>query len=148
MTEVPRTEDGLEQIAEFSEAPNPAVAGVVKGGDDLLGQVRLFAIDQGSGSTQLVQRIKAGRGVDIEDVPRGTFSGQYRELGASSVDEAMVRLPAGDALLVSVQLPMGPSTVTVTQYVLARDGHVWVLTSSGPNGAEDAAAIAATFRFE
>ena len=52
-----------------------------------------------------------------------------------------------NALPVSVQLPMGRTTVAITQYVLARDGHVWILTNSGPDRGQDATAIANTFRF-
>ncbi len=146
MTEMPLTGEGLAKITDTVGSLNPTVAGVLANNDKLLDQVRLFAIDPVSGNTQVIQRIKAGRGVDINDAPEGAFSDQYRKLGAVA-DEAMVQLPAGDALLVAVQVPMGSTKVSVTQYVLAHDGDVWVLTNSGPNGAKDAAEIASTFRF-
>lgn len=149
MVEVPLTAEGLAANAELVESLNPTLAGVLKGNDDaLLDQVRLFAIDPATGSSQLVQRIKVGRGADVDDIPRGTFSAQYREYGALSADEAMVRIPAGDALLLSAQLPMGRTTVAITQYVLARDGHAWILTTAGADSAKHGADIAATFRFE
>jgi hypothetical protein len=147
MDELPMTPETLDESVALLESLNPTLANVMKGNDALLDQVRLFAIDRDTGTTQLIQRIKAGRGVDVGDIPRGTFSGEYRKYGASSADEAMVRLPAGKAVLVSAQLPMGTSTVSVTQYVLAGNGHVWILTTSGDNSAKDGADIASTFRF-
>ncbi len=146
MTEVPLTAEGLATIAGSVESLNPAIAAVLEDNDKVLDQVRLLAIDPVSGHTQVVQRIKGRRGLDIKDAPKGMLTDGYREIGAVA-DEAMVQLPAGDALLVSVRLPMGPRAVTVTQYVLAHDGYVWVLTNSGPDGAEHAADIASTFRF-
>ena len=58
-----------------------------------------------------------------------------------------MKVPAGDAILVSVSLPMGGTSVPITQYVLAHDGWMWILTASAPDGDNDAAAIANTFRF-
>jgi hypothetical protein len=146
MDEVPMTAEGLTANVELLKSLNPTLAGVLEGNDALLDQVRLLAIDRVSATTQLVQKVKVGRGADVDDIPRGTFSDQYREYGAIA-DEAVVRLPAGKALLVSAQLPMGGSSVSVTQYVLARSGYAWILTTSGPNSGKDGAEIASTFRF-
>ena len=148
MDELPMTAETLDDTVALLESVNPTLANVLKGNDALIDQVRLFAIDRATGTTQVVQQIKVGRGADVDDIPRGTFSGEYRRYGATSADEAVVRLPAGKAVLVSAQLPMGPSSVLVTQYVLARDGYAWVLTTSGDDSAEDGADIASTFRFE
>ena len=148
MDELPMTAEALDESVALLESLNPTLASVLKGNDALVDQVRLFAIDPDTGTTQLVQRVRVGRGADVDDIPRGTFSGEYRKYGATSADEAVVRLPAGKAVLVSAQLPMGASTVSVTQYVLARDGYAWILTTSGLNSAEDGADIASTFRFE
>jgi hypothetical protein len=148
MDELPIMVQTLDENVALLESLNPTLASALKGNTALLDQVRLFAIDRETCTTQVIQRVRAGRGADIDDVPRGTFSGEYGKYGAASADEAMVRLPAGNALLVSAQLPMGPSTVSVTQYVLAHNGYAWILTTSGANSAKDGADIAATFRFE
>ena len=73
------TAETLDETVALLESLNPTLASVMKGNDALLDQVRLFAIDRDTGATQVIQRVKVGRGADIDDVPRGTFSGEYRK---------------------------------------------------------------------
>jgi hypothetical protein len=147
LTELPLTADGLVQSVDPAKSLDPAVAGVVEASFDVFAEgLRLYALDGATGDAQLVQGTTVKPGKDIDDVPRAILDDQYRELGAVSTDWATVELPAGDALVVSVQGAMGSPTVPIVQYILVEEGHLWMLTSFGPSAVENADEIAKSFR--
>ena len=108
MDGLPMTVQTLDENVALLESLNPTLASALKGNTALLDQVRLFAIDRETGTTQVIQRVRAGRGADIADVPRGTFSGEYRKYGAASADEAMVRASCRQGPACVRPAPPGP----------------------------------------
>ncbi|HEX8769227.1 MAG TPA: hypothetical protein VF711_00510 [Acidimicrobiales bacterium] len=145
--EVPLTAGSVGSAADALESTNGNLAALLRENADNLETSRLFAIDMASGNNQQVQRIILDGAATIDDVPSGTFAGEYRKNGVSDVMEQRVHLPAGDALKVTVKMSGGFRDALVTQHVLVRDSTAWILTYAQDPGSDtsEATTIASTF---
>lgn len=145
--EVALTPDGVAAAADAIGSTNPGLASVVRSTTSQIKGARLFAVDPSTGKSETVQRLPLGAHGSIDDVPAGMFSDQYKRIGAASVNEEHVKLPAGDAVKVTVVLNQNGVDVLVVQHVLVRDSTAWILTNAQDSrgDATIATAVASTF---
>lgn len=138
----------LEAAADNLESVNPAMADFLRKNKSLVAQARLFSFDPQTGDSQLVQRIVVPGADAITDVPNGTFSAEYKNLGVEGVTEERVKLASGDAFKVTAMITSASGRALVTQHVLVGNSVAWILTYTDGGGepSEIGSTIAATFR--
>jgi hypothetical protein len=114
--------------------------------------MRFLAIDTASPDSQpstITVTTEANPGFQDNEFSQlaAALPSEYAKLGATILSSNTVSLPGGQALQVSVQLPLtddsGNQTIlNETQYYFVSSDFIYVLTGSGPA----IATIAATFR--
>jgi hypothetical protein len=147
--EVPLTEAELAAKADVLETANPELASILRENSSAVSSARLFAIDSSTANNQMVQRLVVDGAGTVDEIPPGMFSEEYRNVGAESVMEEHVHLPAGDALKVSAVISAGSQSALITQHILVRDSTVWILTYTQDSGGDssEATTIASTFNY-
>ncbi|HUQ63411.1 MAG TPA: hypothetical protein VM121_06645 [Acidimicrobiales bacterium] len=145
--ETPLTAEGIANQADALDSANPGLAGVLRSNSSTVAAARLFAIDSATANNQMVQRIVMDGAGTVDDIPAGTFSDEYRDIGAESVIEEHVHLPAGDAVKVSAVISAGSESALITQHILVRDSTAWILTYTQDGGTDPAQATTVAFTF-
>lgn len=109
--------------------------------------IKFLGIDTATGSNVNVA-LQGNVSGSVDDIPPTVLEAELRKAGATNLSHARVQLPAGDALVVSSQLPLLGRPAQITQYYLVANGTAYVVTvTTSPGGpAVDSAAIASTFR--
>jgi hypothetical protein len=147
--------ESATSIAAFTEVEqnNPDLEPVVGSASTLVARgMRFLAIDTASPDSQpstITVTTEANPGFQDNEFSQlaAALPSEYAKLGATILSSNTVSLPGGQALQVSVQLPLtddsGNQTIlNETQYYFVSSDFIYVLTGSGPA----IATIAATFR--